>query len=95
MTKEKAFIVYDQRPWYPDYVAYLILGNGMIPATHVCSAPGYMRGDLYERRAKIKEQFPEIDISEPMSMGQFFDRHRDVFNLAFEVDESLKSETKG
>ena len=60
MKKMKAYIVYGGSG---DMLsASLVLENGWAPFGHLCSAPGFMKGDLWGRRTERQEIFKQLGI---------------------------------
>lgn len=56
----KHYIVYQgKNDWLS---AALISSEGECLAQHICSAPGYMYGDLYGRRLERQKEWPDLDI---------------------------------
>lgn len=47
----------DKNPYYDGCGVYYLIGeNGDFLASHYCSNKWYAKGDLYERRTKLKEE---------------------------------------
>lgn len=82
--KLKAWYIYTgQNDWLN---AAMIFENGWAPFGHCCSAPGYMPGDLWERRKErqeiLKKMSIEVDADpEPVREEEFFKVHPEVLDL--------------
>jgi hypothetical protein len=80
----KCYIVYTSKEygWMP---AHLIREDGACLATHLCSEPGYMPGDLYDHRPERKEKLGAVELDRnPYYVEDFEKMFPEVFALAFE-----------
>ncbi len=78
----KHYIVYQGNS--KDLTAGLIRVDGTCIASHVCSDPVYMYGDLWERRPELRKEFPNAVIDRtPYPIAEFKIKFPAIFAEAF------------
>lgn len=88
----KAYIVY-QGMGHNNFHAALVGDNGYALASHICSSPGFMAGDLWTRRTErqesLKKEFGEIEVDlTPMHIDEFKEKYPDLYKLAVSKEEN-------
>ncbi len=81
----KGYIVYEHSR---DSIAYLVSDKPDILASHFCSSPGFMYGDLWGNRPERKEANPDLIVEKtPMQFDQFKTQFPELYDSLFYTDE--------